>query len=193
VLPFRVLPRTVSSYPSRRSTPNCRCFNELQPLASLFAVPVLYFQRLAASFPKTPGVGGTLHNSPFGISKLRPLFSHYVSPTYPHRRRLALRFSFFVSRFRFYPPFVFITLRIAFPVCPPDAWRATLSFHNHPHCPGVSPSGCATIPTFRHSDSFRYNRRRSVCAVAAAKAQPGRPLGSRYIQTRCHDARSKNA
>jgi hypothetical protein len=44
------------SYPSRRSSPNSRSVNLLQPLSSLIAAPVLCFQQLAASFPKTPGV-----------------------------------------------------------------------------------------------------------------------------------------
>jgi hypothetical protein len=45
------------SCPSRRSTPNSRPVNPLQPLSSLVATPVLCFQQLAASFPKTPGCG----------------------------------------------------------------------------------------------------------------------------------------
>src|SRR5712691_13192952 len=35
----------------------------LQPLSSLFAAPLLCFQQLAASFPKTPGVGVPMHAS----------------------------------------------------------------------------------------------------------------------------------
>jgi hypothetical protein len=34
----------------------------LQPLSALFAGPVLYFQQLAASFPKMPGWGVPLRN-----------------------------------------------------------------------------------------------------------------------------------
>ncbi len=45
------------SYPSRRSSPNSRPVNRLQPLCPSSVAPVLCFQRLAASFPKTPGVG----------------------------------------------------------------------------------------------------------------------------------------
>ncbi len=45
------------SYPSRRSTSNSRRFNRLQPLCASSVAPVLCFQQLAASFPKTPGVG----------------------------------------------------------------------------------------------------------------------------------------
>ncbi len=45
------------SYPSRRSSPNSCLINLLEPLYSLFPSPVLCFQQLAASFPKTPGVG----------------------------------------------------------------------------------------------------------------------------------------
>jgi hypothetical protein len=50
------------SYPSRRSTPNSRPVNRLQPLCSPFVAPVLCFQQLAASFPKTPGVGVPLRD-----------------------------------------------------------------------------------------------------------------------------------
>src|SRR6266436_4234269 len=51
------LPRRKLSCPSRRSGPNSRPVNLLQPLRSLFAAPVLYFQQFAASFPKMPGWG----------------------------------------------------------------------------------------------------------------------------------------
>src|SRR5712691_3366438 len=57
VLAFAVLSRRNLSYPSRRSSPNSRPFNLLQPLSPLSAAPLLCFQQLAASFPKTPGVG----------------------------------------------------------------------------------------------------------------------------------------
>jgi hypothetical protein len=43
-------------FPARASS-NYPRFNSLQPLASLFPLPILCFQRLAASFAKTPGVG----------------------------------------------------------------------------------------------------------------------------------------
>ncbi len=52
-----MLSRRNLSYPSRRSTPNYRPVNLLRPLHPLFATPVLCFQQLAASFPKTPGWG----------------------------------------------------------------------------------------------------------------------------------------
>ncbi len=58
---FRVLSRTNLAYRSHRSSPKSRPFNLLQPLASLFAPPVLCFQQLAASFPKTPRVGVSPH------------------------------------------------------------------------------------------------------------------------------------
>jgi hypothetical protein len=45
------------SYPSRRSSPNPRPINRLQPLFPYSVAPVLCFQQLAASFPKSPGVG----------------------------------------------------------------------------------------------------------------------------------------
>jgi hypothetical protein len=38
----------------------------LQPLPSLFAAPALCFQQLAASFPKTPGVGDTVQAEAVG-------------------------------------------------------------------------------------------------------------------------------
>src|SRR6266481_9344860 len=57
VLWLRVLSRTNLAYPSHHSSPKSRPFNLLQPLASPFAAPVLCFQPLAASFPKTPGWG----------------------------------------------------------------------------------------------------------------------------------------
>jgi hypothetical protein len=52
-----VLSRTNLAHCSHNSSRNPRPFNLLQPLASPFATPVLCFQPLAASFPKTPGWG----------------------------------------------------------------------------------------------------------------------------------------
>ncbi len=57
-----MLSRTNLPYPSRRSVPNPRPVNVLQPLCALFAAPVLSFQQLAASFSKTPGVGVPLRD-----------------------------------------------------------------------------------------------------------------------------------
>ena len=54
---LRVLSRRNFSYPSRRSIPNSSLINRLEPLYFLFPAPILCFQQLAASFPKTPGVG----------------------------------------------------------------------------------------------------------------------------------------
>ena len=59
-----MLSRTNLPYPSRRSVPNPRPVNVLQPLCALFAAPVLSFQQLAASFSKTPGLGVPLRDSP---------------------------------------------------------------------------------------------------------------------------------
>jgi len=57
VVSLCVLSRRNLSYPSRRSTPNSSLINRLEPLCFLFPTPVLCFQQLATSFPKTPGVG----------------------------------------------------------------------------------------------------------------------------------------
>ena|SRR6266446_4248593 len=46
------LPRRKFSCPSRRSIPNSRPVNRLQPLGTFSVAPVLCFQQLAASFPK---------------------------------------------------------------------------------------------------------------------------------------------
>src|SRR5260370_1637078 len=54
---LRVLSRTNLAHCSHNSSRNPRPFNLLQPLASPFATPVLCFQQLAASLPKTPGWG----------------------------------------------------------------------------------------------------------------------------------------
>ncbi len=51
------LPRRKLSCPSRRSGPNFRPVNLLQPLFPCSVAPVLCFQELAASFPKIPGWG----------------------------------------------------------------------------------------------------------------------------------------
>ena len=56
------LPCRKLSCSSRRSGPNSRPVNLLQALSSLCAAPVLCFQQLAASFPKTPGWGVPLRN-----------------------------------------------------------------------------------------------------------------------------------
>src|SRR5260370_41165604 len=61
---LRVSSRRNLSYPSRRSSPNSCLINLLAPLYSLFPSPVLCFQRLAASFPKTPGGGACLQELP---------------------------------------------------------------------------------------------------------------------------------
>src|SRR5713101_5826428 len=56
-----LVPAHISKLPRRKlscpSDPNSRPVNVLQPLRSLSAAPVLHFQQLAASFPKTPGWG----------------------------------------------------------------------------------------------------------------------------------------
>ena len=52
-----MLPRRNLADASRPSTLNPRLFNRLQPLSLPFPTPILCFQQLAASFPKTPGVG----------------------------------------------------------------------------------------------------------------------------------------
>ena len=52
-----MLSRRNLSYPSRRSAPNSSVISRLEPLYFLFPTPILCFQRLAASFPKTPGWG----------------------------------------------------------------------------------------------------------------------------------------
>src|SRR6202158_5373287 len=64
------LPRRKLSCPTRRSGPNSRPVNLLQPLFPCSVAPVLCFQQLAASFPKTPG---------WGVPRfpLRPPTSHY--------------------------------------------------------------------------------------------------------------------
>src|SRR5713101_2772924 len=59
---LRVSPRRNLSYPFRRSSLNSRSVNLLQPLCSSSVAPVLCFQQLAASFPKTPGVGVPLRD-----------------------------------------------------------------------------------------------------------------------------------
>ena len=66
------LPRRKLSCPSRRPGPNSRPVNLLQPLRSLFAVPALYFQQLAASFHKTPG---------WGVPKHVSLPTHQLAPS----------------------------------------------------------------------------------------------------------------
>src|SRR5216684_5504415 len=63
MLCLRVLSRRNLPYPPRRSTPNYRPVNLLRPLHPLFATPVLCFQQLAASFPKSPGWGVPKHVS----------------------------------------------------------------------------------------------------------------------------------
>jgi hypothetical protein len=120
VVPFRVLSRRVSSYLSRRSTLNCRFFNDLQPLESLFTVPVLCFQWLAASFSKTPGVGYTHDPRPFGISNIQALSLRPIC----NLATLSPSASAIISEFR--SLFVFITLRIPFPTAPP---ATPLYFH----------------------------------------------------------------
>src|SRR5712664_1581763 len=73
-VPTQILrhPRRKLSCPTRRSGPNSRPVNLLQPLASPIAASLLYFQQLAASFPKTPGWRVPQHffaGLPFLVSK----------------------------------------------------------------------------------------------------------------------------
>jgi hypothetical protein len=53
----RVLSRRNLSHLSRRCSPNSCLISRLEPLYLLFPTPVLCFQQLAASFPKSPGWG----------------------------------------------------------------------------------------------------------------------------------------
>jgi len=57
VVPFLVLSRRNLADASRPSSPNPSVFNRLQPLFTNSVAPVLCFQQLAASFPKSPGWG----------------------------------------------------------------------------------------------------------------------------------------
>src|SRR6266852_3031177 len=107
MVPFRVLSRTNLADSSRRSSLNSRPFNRLQPLCASFPTPVLCFQSLAASFPKTPGVGvpsrpsGRSHLqtfrrsdtvSPFlPIASLQPKQFQAIAHSFPQRRQLICR------------------------------------------------------------------------------------------------------
>src|SRR5467141_983710 len=84
-----VLSRINLSHPSRHSTLNSRPFNLLQPLCSLFSTPVLCFQQLAASFPKTPGWGVPITSAPSSTSavtcatwRLYPLCPQAIAHTF---------------------------------------------------------------------------------------------------------------
>jgi hypothetical protein len=75
-----VLSRRNLSHLSRRWSPNSCLINRLEPLCFLFPTPVLCFQQLAASFPKTPGWGVPMHVSlpthqpaPFSMRQLSAL------------------------------------------------------------------------------------------------------------------------
>jgi len=140
VVPFRVLSRTEPSNRSRHASPNSLPLNLLQPLGPLFPTPILYFQQLAASFSKTPGVGYTRSNRFFEISKLRTLFRGpscklvtLSAPSWPNHARRTFqglrgsgaahprcpRVTSHKSRVTpFHPSFVFITLQIPFPTTP---------------------------------------------------------------------------
>ena len=126
---FRVLSRTNLADPYRHSSPNSWPFNLLQPLCSLFAAPVLCFQQLAASFPKTPGVGGTPTlprraslppsyaprgaSIPCGLTRLRIL--PVTTEVYPAN---TLSLSSVPPWQSIYCPFVFILLQNPFPANP---------------------------------------------------------------------------
>jgi hypothetical protein len=64
MLCLRVLSRRNLSHLSRRCNSNSCLINRLEPLYLLFPTPVLCFQQLAASFPKTPGVGVAPSSTP---------------------------------------------------------------------------------------------------------------------------------
>ena len=126
-----MLSRTNCPYSSRRSTPNPRPFNLLQPLCRSQKSQLLWNQANPNSFPKTPGVGYTLQKPSCGISSLQPLFPRAVCKpvtprlTAPSSLALTFRFSYFALRFLsplcFHNdtncfsrnPFVFTTIRIA--------------------------------------------------------------------------------
>src|SRR6266478_5328345 len=83
---LRVSSRRNLSYPSRRSSPNSRSVNLLQPLRRYSVAPVLCFQQLAASFPKTPGWG--VPRFPFQLRT-----THYPLPSFVQRRAAISRIS----------------------------------------------------------------------------------------------------
>ena len=63
-----------SSIPDAQDVPtptsaNSFVYRQLQPLCSLFPTPILYFQSLAASFPKTPGWGYLCDSSALSASR----------------------------------------------------------------------------------------------------------------------------
>jgi len=70
------LPCRKLSGPTRRSYPNSRPVNPLQPLCRYSVAPVLCFQQLAASFHKTPGWGVPR----FPFQPPRP--THYSRPAF---------------------------------------------------------------------------------------------------------------
>ena len=119
-----MLSRRNHTYSLRRAGPKLRFFNILQPLGSLFAAPVLCFQHLAASFPKTPGVGRASSRLSFGISNIQPLFSRHVCNLVTIKPSLAaLCFHNDTSCFP-RNPFLFTTIQIA-RGCTPKPTRAT--------------------------------------------------------------------
>jgi len=73
------LPCRKLSGPTRRSYPNSRPVNPLQPLCRYSVAPVLCFQQLAASFHKTPGWG--VPRFPFQPPTAHPLLTTRFSLT----------------------------------------------------------------------------------------------------------------
>jgi hypothetical protein len=73
------LPCRKLSGPTRRSCPNSRPVNPLQPLCRYSVAPVLYFQQLAASFHKTPGWG--VPRFPFQPPTAHPLLTTRLALT----------------------------------------------------------------------------------------------------------------
>ncbi len=93
---------------SRRSSLNPRLFNSLQPLYGLFPTPLLCFQQLAASFPKSPGWGVSKHVSlpthQPALSSLRQLSALCACPSGRWVSALSFAVAFVRSSRRFLCP-----------------------------------------------------------------------------------------
>src|ERR1700730_13794317 len=121
---FCVLPRTNLAYCLRHSGLNPRRFILLQTLCRCDKSQLLWNQANPHSFRKTPGVGYTPQIAPMESTRCRLFFRTLFANQLPHpsappppRVSISLStFAFRISIFvcRFFRPFVFTTLRIAF-------------------------------------------------------------------------------
>src|SRR6266436_7441222 len=170
------LPRRKFSCPSRRSIPNSRPVNRLQPLGAFSVAPVLCFQQLAASFPKILRWG--VPRFPFQLRNTHYPLSTFVNSFVSYHMHVSQAFScnyaLFCATARRYLPYF---------------QEPAHSFDRHRGWGGIGwyiSQGLLEVA----SQQLRSKR---LAPIAAQKRQPGGPVRAagcrRCAGRRCGQAR----